>query len=480
MSLSAVKDAPIHDTDVEQALLGSLLIDEFICDQAVAALEADDFADAFHRRVFDAVIEMKQAGERATPLTVRARLGDDPAWKDLPADYLKSLARGAPVAPPVFDFTRILRDTAMRRQAADAARYVLETVRDRAMPFIDVVAPLMEVADRAAAREAQRKGLAMAGAAGCAAMQDAEALHDGRSQPCISTGLASLDRVLGGLYGGDLIIVAGRPGMGKSTLGTHLARAAGLAGRFVDFYSLEMTAKQLSVRLATDLDYDTRGHELPLSYARLIKGRAGIAERDRAARAVIRLGELPIQIHDRDRMTMNEIAATARAHAAKQVCMGLIIIDHCQIIAVSDRYRGNRVQEITEITGLAKALAKRLGWPVVMLCQLNRVSEGRPDKRPQLSDLRDSGSIEQDADVVIGMYRPGYYADHQLRAAGKDDPNRSKLEGEYEEKKHELELIVLKQRMGPTGSIATYCDIGASVIRDDANGSPPDAGEGLI
>lgn len=483
VTLHVVHEAgPLHQVEIEQSVIGCILTDEVACDQVVAALEPDDFYDPLHQRAFAAIMAMKAAGERVTPLTVRARLGDDPGIKEVGPDYFRSLARMGDVLSPLTDYTRIIRDTAMRRQATLAARDVIDGMRDNSITVIEALLPIMEIGDRAAARDAERRGLSSVGAAAAGAIKDVEdASSGGKARPCISTGIPSLDKILGGLYGGDLIIVAGRPGMGKSTLGTALARAAGEQLRQVEFFSLEMTAKQLSIRLTCDVDFDGRGHEMPLSYSRIFKGRAGHPEMDRAARAAITLNGFPIDIHDRDSMTMPEIAATARARASRSTRMGVIIIDHLQIITVSDRYRGNRVQEITEITKLAKALAKRLGWPVVLLCQLSRESEKRPDKRPQLSDLRESGSIEQDADVVIGMYRAGYYAEHQ-RPTDKADPKYETWKQEYRDVEHDLELIVLKQRMGETGTVPVYCDMRASVIRDkdQVSGAIPSAGDGLL
>lgn len=465
---------PLQETEIEQQLLGCILTDETVCDQMVSALEPADFYDPLHQRVFGAVVAMREAGQRTTPLTVRARLGDDPGLKEVGPDYLRSLAQASNIMHPLAEFARIIRDTAIRREAIRAAQYACEALRDHTITVAEALADVMFTADRAAQRDAAKRGQSSAGAASVSAIHDVEAMKGGKVKPCISTGIESLDKMLGGLYGGDLIIVAGRPGMGKSTLATALARTTGEQLRQCDYYSLEMTAKQLSVRLVTDIDFDNRGQQIPLSYSRIFKGRAGDSEMDRAARASIRLAELPIEIHDRDSMTMTEIAAIARARAAN-VPMGLIVIDHLQIISVSDRYRGNRVQEITEITKQCKALAKRIGWPVVLLCQLSRESEKRPDRRPQLSDLRESGSIEQDADVVIGMYRAGYYVEHN-RPADKNDPKYSTWKEEYRDVANDLELIVLKQRMGETGAVPVYCDMGASVIRDKNHAQPISAG----
>jgi replicative DNA helicase len=288
---------------------------------------------------------------------------------------------------------------------------------------------------------------------------------EGKTVPAVTTGLAKLDEVFGGLQAGDLAVYAGRPGMGKSAMLMTTALGAARQNRPVIVFSLEMSQERLLERMGCDIDFDTH-HLDPLSYHWFRKGDLRPYQVERMAQAVRRMPD-NLKIFDRGDLTIHEIAALARAEAQRSSRMGVVVIDYLQKVRATDRYAGNKVQEITEISGAAKALAMRIGWPVVVGAQLNRGVESREEKTPTLSDLRESGAIEQDADQVVGLYRPAYYIGKRRPAGGSMDPRWHAWQAEYEPVKNHLDLFVLKNRHGEENSVKVHCDMRASAIRDE-------------
>jgi replicative DNA helicase len=353
----------------------------------------------------------------------------------------------------------------LRREAIGAASDAQQDLKDPAYSVLDCLGPVLEVADRAAATVGKRQHVPVREAAD-AMLRAASDRAAGRAVVAATTGLNLLDEAIGGLQGGDLIVMAGRPGMGKSALLATTALRAAMEGRPALFFSLEMTQERLLQRIGCDLDYDAHSHR-PLSYSWFRNGSAKHEDVARLGEALKRLPE-SLTIFENGSLDIHEIAAISRAAAARSNVMGVVVIDYLQKVNASDRYRGNRVQEVTEISGAAKALAMKLKWPVVVGAQLNRGVESREEKRPTLSDLRESGSIEQDADVVIGLYRPAYYIEKRKPALGRADPKFSDWEAEYEPEKNRLDLLVMKNRNGAEDSFNVFCDMRASAIRDGA------------
>jgi replicative DNA helicase len=256
--------------------------------------------------------------------------------------------------------------------------------------------------------------------------------------------------------------------MGKSIVGTTFAKAGAASGFDVDYFSLEMTKAELVGRMLCDIDYDRAFREgwAPIQYSRVQMRRISADERVRLVEARNVMAELypDIEIHDRDELTMSAIASLARAKAARAKKPQLIMIDHMHLIEPSNVYRGRKVDEISEITKGAKRLAKRLGVPVVLLAQLSRDLEKREEKAPQLSDFRDSGSIEQDGDVLIGIHRPHYFLS---RHKEKDPQKEIAREAELERTLNLIEFGILKNRHGKTETVPAYIDIACAAIRDE-------------
>lgn len=468
-------DVRPDDATIEQRVLGLFLVRPHLVKTFFCEGRPDDFADAYHAELAGLVLDFDREGRAVTPITLSGWAKHLPGYQETGGlAYLSSLAWAAPAMPSAAsEQAAVMRELAlqvvdarMRRDAAAAAAE-LQAGLTLGLGMRESMAAVIEVAQEA---EARREHLAQAvrqiSAAGAGLDGDASGVL---GDP-IPTGLDGLDRILGGLYPGNLIVAAGRPGMGKSSLGTNFARAAATANFGVDFFSLEMTGAELAARLAADLDYDRydRADERPLWYSRLIQHRASGRERERAGQMLQLMSALDIVVHERSNQSITEIGLQAGAQAAlSRGRKRLVIIDHLHIVRPSDRYK-NRYGEVTEITHASKALAKRLGQPVLLLAQLSRGVERREEeaRRPALGDLRDSGSIEEDADVVLLVHRPAYYVERKRPAAGRDDPGYLDWHAKFSAVEHVLDIDVAKNRNGPTDTVRLWVDIASSAIRD--------------
>lgn len=453
-----------ESVDLEQAVLGACIGHSDIVDAVAALCEAGDFFHAPHPAIAQAIFDLRAQDMAVTPLTLAARLAGNEAVTELGGrNYLASMAMGAP-SGGVVDLARNLADLRLRRDAITAAQQSQEALADVGVRLLDGLQPVLDMADHAAGKLGRREFISVQEAS-AAMLKRAEDVASGKPIVAATTGVSLLDEAIGGLQAGDLGVFAGRPGMGKSALLMTSALRTAMDGRPVLFFSLEMTQAALLQRLGCDLDFDEHPSQ-PISYSWF---RNGSAKHHDIARLAEALRKLPasLSIFERGGMTIHEIAAHSRARAARSQMMGLVVIDYLQKVSAGDRYRGNRVQEVTEISGAAKALAMRLGWPVLVGAQLNRGVENREEKRPTLTDLRESGSIEQDADAVIGLYRPGYYIEKRKPALGRSDPAYAAWEAEMEPDKNRLDLLVLKNRNGAEDSLSVFCDMRASAIRNE-------------
>jgi len=279
----------------------------------------------------------------------------------------------------------------------------------------------------------------------------------------IPTGLRDLDETLNGLQRGEFIILAGRPGMGKSGLIISCLRQTAQRGTNAVLFSLEMSPESVANRMLSDVCFDTRS---TLAYFDIARGKVSNEEAERVINAKRSLGSLPIRIDPQGELTVGQIAARARRHKQRLERQGktldLIVVDHLHIIKPSARYSGNRVAEITEISASLKALAKELNVPLVALAQLSRNVETRDAKRPVLADLRDSGSLEQDADVIIFLFREAYY----LQAPQNDTAKEHARIARLAEIKNVLEANVAKQRNGPIGPVKLFFDPASNAARN--------------
>ncbi len=458
------------EPEAEQAALGACLCDPSKIPEIQAVCNISDFHEPLHRAIAEAIFTIDRQRDSVTPLSVKAFLGQNDALSSVGGHaYLATLAEAGFEKDGVH-CAGIVSITAARRAAMIAVWDASEDLAKGDRSLVEVLRPVVAASDRAAERDGARTGSSKAGET---AYDFLRGLSEPDQKRGVTTGLAALDDILGALEPGNLYIVAGRPGMGKSAVGVSLASAAGKSNVSVEYFSLEMPRHQLSARLITDLDYDRRDGLYPLQYSRFLRRRASQSELERGAQAAARLEALPITIHDRDSMTMADIAGLARAKRARSGETGLVIIDHMHLIRPDDRYRGNQTQELGECAKEAKRLARALGWPVVLLAQLNRQVESRPEKErmPNLSDLRQSGEIEEAADVVMFLHRPAYYVDRRRPAKGAADPGWPQWMADMDPVRHDLNIDVAKHRNGETKPIRVFVDIGSNAIRDANDGS---------
>ena len=462
MELDAPRQLP-YDVDVEQALIGAILVDNYALERVSNLLKVEHFYDPLHQRLFDAVLRMWEKGHAVTPLTLKAMMEQDAGLVEVGGQaYLVSLARAAPAIPNVKDYARILADLAMRRELIRVGEDIVNTAFEAPID----VAPSVQIdeAEKALYRVAERsrfgEGPLEFHVALARAVEQAEhALARGHISG-VPSGFTDLDSLLGGLHASDLIIIAGRPGMGKTSLATNMAfyaarlwakdkvdRAEPKRGAPVLLFSLEMAASQLSARILSE--------QTEIEMRKIRTGRFTDSEWDRFVHAAQLLGDLPLYIDDTGGISIAQIAARAR-RLKREKQIGLIVIDYLQLVEPSSRRFENRVQEISDVTKGLKALAKELSIPVVALSQLSRGVDNRDDKRPLLSDLRESGSIEQDADVVMFVYREEYYLEtHEPEVA---TPEHDKWMKNMERALNRADILVEKHRHGPTNKVELFFD----------------------
>ena len=463
MELEAPRQLP-YDVDVEQALLGAILIDNYSLERVSNLLKPEHFYDPLHQRLYDAVERMWAKGHAVTPLTLKSLMEQDAGLAEVGGQaYLTSLARAAPALPNVKDYARILADLAMRRELIRLGEDIVNTAYEAPLDLMP--AAQIEEAEKALYRVAERsrfgEGPLGFDVALSQAVQNAEkALARGGHISGVPSGFTDLDSLLGGLHASDLLIVAGRPGMGKTALATNMAfHAARLwakdkadqtepkRGAPVLLFSLEMAASQLSARILSE--------QTEIEMRKIRTGRFTDSEWDRFVQTAQTLGDLPLYIDDTGGISIAQIAARAR-RLKREKQIGLIVIDYLQLVEPSSRRFENRVQEISDVTKGLKALAKELAVPVMALSQLSRGVDNRDDKRPVLSDLRESGSIEQDADVVMFVYREEYYLKSREPEPGTSE-HADWLE-KMERVHNRAEIMVEKHRHGPTNKVELFFD----------------------
>ena len=468
----AYRSAP-HNIEAEQSLLGAILVNNDAFYRVSDFLEPKHFFEPLHQTIYETAGSLIRMGKVATPVTLKTFL---PADTDIGGmtvgQYLARLAAEATTIINAQDYGRTIYELSLRRDLIRIGEDMVNVAYDAPVDF----------APRAQIEDAERRlyELAEAGrydggfqkfsqALTVAVDMAAEAFRRDGKLSGIATGLRDLDSKMGGLQKSDLIIVAGRPGMGKTSLATNIAYNVAKAyvpeiqtdgttravnGGAVGFFSCEMSAEQLATRILAERT------GIPSSSIR----RGGISELDfeKIRECSIELQSLPFYVDETGGLSIAQLMARAR-RLKRQKGLDLIVVDYIQLLTGSNK-RGNenRVQEITEITTSLKALAKELNVPIIALSQLSRQVESRDDKRPQLSDLRESGSIEQDADVVMFVYREEYY--HQMRKPPESSHDKfAEWMAEGNRVEGKAEVIIGKQRHGPTGTVELQFD--ASVTR---------------
>ncbi|WP_299200496.1 replicative DNA helicase [uncultured Tateyamaria sp.] len=457
----AVQDAETmpHSIEAEQQLLGAILTNNDIYDRVASIINPTHFYDPVHARIFEISAARIAKNNLASPVTLKAFMEEDEGLKELggPA-YLARLAGAAISAFAVRDYAQMIYDLAVRRDLIQLGRDIsakaakVDVASEPKEQIVEAEQALYKLAEQGTSEggfQSFLKAVTDAVNVANAAYQREGGLAG------ISTGLIDMDKKLGGLHPSDLLILAGRPSMGKTSLATNVAfniakaykkglkpdgAEGAIEGGVVGFYSLEMSAEQLAARILSE------AAEVPSENIR--RGDMTEAEFRRFVDAAKQLEACPLYIDDTAAIPIAQLSARAR-RLKRTHGLDVLIVDYLQLVrGVSE----NRVQEIGEISMGLKAIAKELNIPVIALSQLSRQVENREDKRPQLSDLRESGSIEQDADVVMFVFREEYYkerekpGDHDLEAMAKWQEEMERLHGR-------AEVIIGKQRHGPIGTV---------------------------
>ncbi|MEI4485743.1 replicative DNA helicase [Frigidibacter sp. MR17.14] len=450
-----------HNIEAEQQLLGTLLTNNDVYDRVQNVVKADHFFEPVHRRIFEVCEARIRKNALASPVTIKGFLEEDEGLKTLggPA-YLARLAGAAISAYAARDYAQMIYDLAVRRELIQLGRDISEKASRVAVDnepkeqIVQAEQRLYQLSEQGTAE----KGFVSFLKAVTEAVNSANAAYqrDGGLSG-VSTGLIDLDKKLGGLHPSDLLILAGRPSMGKTSLATNIAfniakaykrgmRHDGVEGAVeggvVGFFSLEMSAEQLAARVLSEAS------EVPSEQIR--RGDMTEAEFRRFVEAAKTLQNCPLYIDDTPALPISQVAARCR-RLKRTHGLDVIFVDYLQLLRGTGK-GDNRVQEIGEISMGLKAIAKELNIPVVALSQLSRTVESREDKRPQLSDLRESGSIEQDADVVMFVYRDEYYKEREK--PGEDNLEAMAKWQETMERVHgKAEVILGKQRHGPIGTV---------------------------
>jgi replicative DNA helicase len=455
------RQAP-HNLEAEQALLGAILVNNESMDRVSSFLDAQHFYDPLHQQIFEVAGKLIHAGKQATPITLRTFFENaEPISPTLTVpQYLGTLAGSATSIINAEDYGRTIYDLATRRALIIIGEDLVNNAYDSPVD-LSPRQQIEEAEGRLYGLAEQRKygsGFLGFGEALTTAIEMAAAAYerDGHLSG-LSTGLADLDSKMGGLQSSDLIILAGRPSMGKTALATNIAYNIAKAyraeqqpdgtmktldGAIVGFFSLEMSAEQLATRILSE--------QSEIGSEKIRRGMITEPEFSKLVEVSQEMGRIPLYIDQTGGISIAQLAARARK-LKRQKGLGLLIVDYLQLLTGSSKRGENRVQEITEITTGLKALAKELQVPIVALSQLSRQVEQREDKRPQLSDLRESGSIEQDADVVMFVFREEYYVERLKPSEGTAEF------GEWMTKMQQVsgkaEVIIGKQRHGPVGTV---------------------------
>src|SRR5215469_2252664 len=459
------RSAP-HNVEAEQGLLGAILVNNDAFYRVSDFLQAKHFFLGVHQEIYETASSLIRMGKVANPVTLKTFVTEADLGGMTVSQYLARLAAEATTIINAQDYGRTIYDLSLRRDLIGIGEEMVNVAYDAPVDFTprtqieDAERRLYELAESGRYDGGFQK---FSQALTIAVDMAAKAFQRDGKLSGISTGLRDLDTKMGGLQPSDLIIVAGRPGMGKTSLATNIAyniarayvpelQADGstkaLNGGCVGFFSCEMSGEQLATRILAERS------GIPSSHIR----RGGISELDfeKIRECSIELQSLPFYVDETGGLSIAQLMARAR-RLKRQKGLDLIVVDYIQLLTGSGK-RGseNRVQEITEITTSLKALAKELNVPIIALSQLSRQVESRDDKRPQLSDLRESGSIEQDADVVLFVFREEYYLANKEPRAGTPEYEKWQLDMSLVHGK--AEVIIGKQRHGPTGTVELHFD----------------------
>ncbi len=468
-SLNIIKsklDELPNNIEAEQSVIGSILLANEIFDEISMIISNKNFYDPMHQKIFGAIEKLIYSGMLANPITLKNHFENEKDEINVP-EYLVKITKFSTSSRQAIEYSKLIYDLFVKRELIKISENVIDTAKlndlenDGQKIIESYEKSLFDLAERGSLSsslikfdEAMRQTIEMA----------SNAYKNEEGIVGVPTGLTDLDDRLGGLHKSDLLIIAGRPSMGKTALATNIAfnaaRKMQEEGRksSVAFFSLEMSSEQLSTRILAE--------QSRIKSNDIRRGKISEEQFDKFIETSKNIAELPLYIDETPALTI--AAMSNRARRIKRLHgLDLIIVDYIQLMRGSLNYKDGRVQEVSEITQGLKAIAKELSIPVVALSQLSRQVEQRDNKKPQLSDLRESGSIEQDADVVMFVYRESYYLENK-------EPKPATVEhAEWQAKMNEVsnlaELIIGKQRHGPTGNVFLEFEAMFTKFKDTQN-----------
>jgi replicative DNA helicase len=461
---------PPTNLQAEQALLGALLANNKAYERVSEFLAPEHFADPIHGRIYQAIVRRVEAGQLADAVTLKAEFEHAGILEEVGGTaYLTQLLTAMVGIINAGDYGRAVHDTWLRRQLIDVGEQVVNNAfgADAELDASQQIEFAEQTLFQLAAEGGTKGGFISFERALTNAILGAErAFRQAGTVSGLTTGLRDLDSKMGGMHPSDLLILAGRPGMGKTALATKIAFGAakalqaearrtdphGIAKATVAIFSLEMSSEQIATRLLSE--------EARISGDRIRRGDIGQKDFDKFVQVSREIASLPIEIDDTPAISMSALRTRCR-RLKRTKGLALVVVDYLQLMEVAVGAKPeNRVLKISMITQGLKALAKEMGVPVLALSQLSRQVENRDDRRPQLSDLRESGSIEQDADAVMFVYRDEYYLEQKMPQEVSYAGSAEKFNAAMEDWQQQMskahnraDLIIAKQRHGPTGTI---------------------------
>ena len=438
-----------NNIEAEQSVIGSILLSNEIFDEINILISSKNFYDPMHQKIFSAIEKLIYSGMLANPITLKNYFENEKDELNVP-EYLVKITKFSTSSRQAIEYSKLIYDLYVKRELIKISENVIDAAKlndldnDGQKIIENYEKSLFDLAEKGSFSstivkfdEALKQTIEMA----------SSAYKNDEGIVGVPTGLTDLDDRLGGLHKSDLVIIAGRPSMGKTALATNIAFYA--AKKIQDegkkssiaFFSLEMSSEQLSTRILAE--------QSRIKSNDIRRGRISEEQFDKFIETSKNITELPLYIDETPAISIAALSNRAR-RIKRKYGLDMVVVDYIQLMSASN-YREGRVQEISEITQGLKALAKELSVPVLALSQLSRAVEHRDDKKPQLADLRESGSIEQDADVVMFVYREAYYTERK-------EPRPATVEhAEWQAKMNEVsnlaEIIIGKQRHGPTGNI---------------------------
>lgn len=466
-----------YNAEAEQALLGALLVDNRGLEKVGDFLRSEHFYVPAHSRIYAGIVHLLDRGMAADSVTLKTYFETDSDLAHVGgSDYLRDLAANVISVVNTEDYARTIYDLFLRRSLITLGEEVVNstytlTYEDSALDAIEQAeAKLYKLSESG---DAKGGFITLRDSVVTAVKIAEKAYQNGSRVTGVTTGLRDMDEKLGGLHGSDLVILAGRPSMGKTALATVMAfnaakayaESGGKEGAQVGFFSLEMSADQLATRILAD--------QAAISGDSIRKGAIKKEEFRKFVEASHLMAQIPLYIDDTPALSISAIRTRAR-RLKSQHGLGMLVVDYLQLLrgTGSRQSESNRVVEVSEITRGLKAIAKEFNIPVLALSQLSRSVESREDRRPQLSDLRESGSIEQDADVVMFIYRHEYYLSREepVQKPGEDDHKFNERYANWQDQlgkcANVAESIIAKQRHGPIGSVRMFFDPNLSRFRD--------------